>query len=138
MELQTQKGETVTSNREQLKVSTIFLAIVMIALSVSVALFICKPDLWQQVMMVKGDLLKGAVIGFTALPVLLFVTIKGGKTWFKKWWVWASISITVIGLILVATLSGGSSNSGMPNMGGPDMYGNPMGGKGNVIVRPMG
>lgn len=127
MELGTKDMTAAVKRKDRPKVSTIAISLLMIGISISIALLICIPDLWQQIMMIKWDILKGALVGISALPVFLFVTIKGGKEWYKKWWVWVSIAITLIAIVTIVMLKGspGAGSMGMPSMeaGMPSMDG---------------
>ena len=121
MELQTN-----TKTPEKVKVSTIIVGILFICVSVVIALFVTNPTLLQQVMAQKGDILKGALIGVSALPIFLFLTIQGGKTWSKKWWVWVGIALTLCILLVIVAVMGSSTAStvggSMPYMNNGGMY----------------
>ena len=67
-------------------------------------------------MTMKTELLKGGAIGLCSLPILLFLTISGGKAWAKKWWVWVGIGITLVALVTIVIMMG-SSASGVSSMG---------------------
>lgn len=136
MQLETNVIMGKTKKKERLKVSTAIIAVLMIGISVLIALFVCMPDLWQQFMMVKWEVFKGALIGIGILPVLLFVTIKGGKEWYKKWWVWASVVIVMGALVTIVILKGNNLVSTGGNMGMPpvnDPY-SEMGGKKDMML----
>ncbi|MGL4800067.1 MAG: hypothetical protein ACRCWY_11840 [Cellulosilyticaceae bacterium] len=111
MELETQQAVTITAKKEKVKVSTIIGGIIILAVSIGIAVLICMPQTLQQIMMVKGEVMKGILLGLMSLPIFLFVTIKGGKIWYKKWWTWTAIGIVVIALSVVGVVAGGGAGS---------------------------
>lgn len=85
--------------------STIMVGVLIIAIPIIVALLATKPELWQMIKDAKWEIIKGAGIGVSILPVFIFVTIKGGAMWYKKWWSWAAIGVTcvaLVGIIMIA------------------------------------
>lgn len=110
----------VNAKKSQIKVGSIIIGVLLIAIPILIALFISMPELWQAILVAKSEIVKGIVIGVSTLPVILFVAIKGGKTWYKKWWAWAAFSVTIIA-VLVISLSGAPQGA-EPDMGMQDMY----------------
>lgn len=118
----------VNAKKSQIKVGSIIIGVLLIAIPVLIALFVSMPQLGQAVLAAKNEIVKGMVIGVSTLPVILFVAIKGGKTWYKKWWAWAAFSVTVVA-VLVISLVGAPQDAGS-DMGMQGMYmeeGIPMG-----------
>ena len=99
-----------TTGKSKLKVGTIIMGILLIAIPILITLFMSRPELWQAIMGAKGEIIKGAVIGLSTLPVLLFVVIKGGNAWYKKWWAWVACGITLIAVVTISLLGVTGSN----------------------------
>lgn len=124
MQLERNKAKTydtqVNAKKSQIKVGSIIIGVLLIAIPVLIALFVSMPQLGQSVLAAKSEIVKGMVIGVSTLPVILFVAIKGGKTWYKKWWAWAAFSVTIIA-VLVISLSGAPQGAEL-DMGMQGMY----------------
>lgn len=133
------------TNQASLKVGkktnkmTILVGVLLVGVPVCVALFINKPELFQTLKNFKWDILKGAVMGLSSLPVLIFVGIKGGSNWYKKIWCWAILAIMLVG-ILTMVLMGSTSTmpQDMMSMPGDGMSSEPSGGGGRAMSVPMG
>ena len=59
-------------------------------------------------------------IGTMVIPVLLFVVIKGGNAWYRKWWAWVACGITVIAVVAISLL-GTTSMAPTNDMGRMEM-----------------
>lgn len=105
MNLQTRPSYNSGTKRTKFSFQTLILGIVFISISIILTLLVAIPELTQAVLAAKGEILKGVIVGITILPVLLFVTIKGGKFWYKKLWSWLSIGITCVALIAITLAS---------------------------------
>lgn len=105
MNLQTRPSYNQGTKRTKFSFQTLILGIVFISISIILTLLVAIPELTQAVLAAKGEILKGVIVGITILPVLLFVTIKGGKFWYKKLWSWLSIGITCVALIAITLAS---------------------------------
>ena len=105
MNLEKESNYDVITKKPIPSVGTIVLGLVLISISIIVTLFITMPELGQSIIQAKGEILKGLLIGVTILPVFLFITIKGGKTWYKQWWSWAAVGITCIALVTITLVN---------------------------------
>ena len=54
------------------------------------------------------------------VTVLLFVVIKGGNAWYRKWWAWVACGITVIAVVAISLL-GTTSMAPTNDMGRMEM-----------------
>lgn len=109
----------VNAKKSQIKVGSIIIGVLLIAIPVLIALFVSMPQLGQAVLAAKNEIVKGMVIGVSTLPVILFIAIKGGKTWYKKWWAWAAFSVTVVAVLVISLVGapqGAESDMGMQGM----------------------
>ncbi|MEF9960550.1 MAG: hypothetical protein RR448_06715 [Niameybacter sp.] len=145
MNLETKQNIEVVTKKQKLTVGTIILGIGLISIPIIITLFLTVPELGQKILEAKSEIFKGMFIGVTILPVFLFVTIKGGKVWYKQWWNWAAIGITCIALVtitLVSTFTGQSQGldegvsieNGMDMEDGVDMSGDQESSDGVMIM----
>lgn len=126
MELET--NQTSIKLRKKTKTTTIILGVILVTIPVCVALFMSMPGLLMALKSSLGEITRGAVIGVSALPVLLFVGIKGGNEWYKKVWCWCVLVLMVIGISLIVFLGNPSSaDAGMGMPAGPMEGGSMMG-----------
>ena len=120
MQLETDEVEQYEAqlavNKPKVKIGTMVIGAVLITIPILITLFITVPELWQTIMSAKGEIIKGACIGLSTLPVLLFIVIKGGKTWYKRWWAWLAFSITVIAVVTLSLVGNTQSSSNDMNM----------------------
>lgn len=125
MQLKTNEAKVyntqVVAGRPKIKVGTIILGVLLIAIPILITLFISMPQLWQTIMGAKGEIIKGAFIGLSTLPVLMFVAIKGGKTWYKKWWSWLAFGITIIAVVAISLVGNTQGSSAGMDMQGMSM-----------------
>ena len=96
------------------------IGIMLITIPILITLFMTMPELCQGIMSARGEIIKGAVIGLSTLPVLLFVVIKGGNAWYRKWWAWVACGITVIAVVAISLL-GTTSMAPTNDMGRMEM-----------------
>lgn len=119
MELEVRKKQAYdtqfSSRKPKLKIGTILIGIMLIAIPILITLFITMPDLWQAIVYAKSEILKGIFIGLSTLPVLIFVALKGGETWYKKWWTWI-VCIVTVGTVVALSLLGTTSIGPAQNM----------------------
>lgn len=112
MELEIRKKQAydtqIASKKTKIKIGTILIGIMLIAVPILITLFITMPDLWQAIVYAKNEILKGIFIGLSTLPVLLFVALKGGETWYKKWWTWI-VCVVTVGIVVALSLVGTTS-----------------------------
>ena len=124
MELETSKEQAydmqLSAKKPKIKIGTMVIGIMLIAIPILITLFMTMPELWQGIMSAKGEIIKGAVIGLSTLPVLLFVVIKGGNAWYRKWWAWVACGITVIAVVAIS-LFGTTSMAPTNDMGRMEM-----------------
>lgn len=124
MELETSKEQAydmqLSAKKPKIKIGTMVIGIMLIAIPILITLFMTMPELWQGIMSAKGEIIKGAVIGLSTLPVLLFVVIKGGNVWYRKWWAWVACGITVIAVVAISLL-GTTSMAPTNDMGRMEM-----------------
>nr|WP_307992588.1 hypothetical protein [uncultured Niameybacter sp.] len=99
MNLETKPSYNAAVKKQTLSVGTIVLGVALISVSIILTLLITVPELAQAIIQAKGQIFKGLFIGVTILPIFLFVTIKGGKTWYKQLWSWIAVGITCVALI---------------------------------------
>lgn len=119
MQLKTDEVK-VYAQRSQIKVGSIIIGVLLIAIPILIALFISMPQLAQVLLGAKSEIIKGMIIGVSTLPVILFVAIKGGKVWYKKWWAWAAFSVTIIAVLVISLL--GAPQGASADMGIQDQY----------------
>ena len=124
MELETSKEQAydmqLSAKKPKIKIGTMVIGVMLIAIPILITLFMTMPELWQGIMSAKGEIIKGAVIGLSTLPVLLFVVIKGGNAWYRKWWAWVACGITVITVVAISLL-GTTSMAPTNDMGRMEM-----------------
>lgn len=146
MNLETKPSYDAAVKKPTLSVGTIVLGVALISVSIILTLFITIPELAQALIQAKGQILKGLFIGVTILPIFLFVTIKGGKTWYRQLWSWIAVGITCVALIGITFVSifmnqpkdmNGDMNNGMQIEEGMNMEGTTsedMSTSGDVII----
>ena len=110
----------LSAKKPKIKIGTMVIGVMLIAIPILITLFMTMPELWQGIMSAKGEIIKGAVIGLSTLPVLLFVVIKGGNSWYRKWWAWVACGITVIAVVAISLL-GTTSMAPTNDMGRMEM-----------------
>lgn len=119
MELEVRKKQSyegqISSKKPKMKIGTILMGMMLVAIPVLITLFITMPDLWGIMVDAKSDILKGVAIGLSTLPVLIFIALKGGETWYKKAWTWI-VGLITIGAIVVLSLVGTTSMESMQDM----------------------
>lgn len=125
MQLQTNKniGMGYKSN-----IGTLLIGLLIILIPVTIGGLINMPEMMEWIKGSWKEIAKSAVVGFSMLPVILFVTIKGGAVWYKKWWTWG---LLIVGVAAIFTLSiigvgTGAGDAGMEAMnymgGGKEFY----------------
>lgn len=119
---------TKASVERKTKVSVVMVGFILILVPAIIGFLLCMPTFGQWIMNSKGELFKGAVIGFSSLPIFLFITIKGGERWFKSWWTWSILSVVLILMVVVVFVSKGSVQGS--EMGGAIPSGKTMMGRG--------
>ncbi|MGL4736771.1 MAG: hypothetical protein ACRCW2_04870 [Cellulosilyticaceae bacterium] len=115
-------------SKNKVPVSTVITAFLLITIPVVMGLLVCVPAFGQWMLASKGDILKGALIGLSILPIFLFITIKGGTVWYKRWWTWGVVTLAMAVLVLVVIFGKGGVTA--PMGGGvstPQSPGNMMG-----------
>lgn len=114
MSLQDREATTI---KKSFNLGAMITGIAMIAIPVIVGIFVTKPELLDLLLASKVDVLKGGLMGFSILPVFLFVGIKGGATWYKRFWAWLLI---LMGTVIIGTLifTTEPSMGGIGGMGG--------------------
>lgn len=120
MNLETEENYELAAKKPALSVGTILLGLLLISISVIITLFITMPEFAEALLQAKGQILKGVMVGATTLPVLLFITIKGGKKWYKQWWSWVAVGITCVALVTI-TFVGTSGSQPQDLNGGMNM-----------------
>lgn len=124
MELEVRKKQSyegqISSKKPKMKIGTILMGMMLVAIPVVITLFITMPDLWGMMVDAKSDILKGVAIGLSTLPVLIFIALKGGETWYKKAWTWI-VGIITIGAVVVLSLAGTTSMESMQDMNDMDI-----------------
>lgn len=124
MELEVRKKQSyegqISSKKPKMKIGTILMGMMLVAIPVVITLFITMPDLWGMMVDAKSDILKGVAIGLSTLPVLMFIALKGGETWYKKAWTWI-VGIITIGAVVVLSLAGTTSMESMQDMNDMDI-----------------
>lgn len=131
MELQTNKE---TQMRSKFNIGNLVIGLLIILIPIMIGALINRPELLEWIKTSWKEIAKAAVVGFSMLPVILFVTIKGGEGWYKKWWTWALIAIGVIAIFIISIVGVNSSSMGdMENMGGM----NKMESRGDMGVKYM-
>lgn len=111
-------------SKNKVPVSTIITAFLLIIIPIVIGVLVCIPSFGQWMVTSKGEIFKGVLIGLSILPIFLFITIKGGEAWYKRWWTWGVVAVAMIVLVLVVVfgkggtaLVPGGSMDGMPNPG---------------------
>lgn len=119
MQLETDEAKVyepqIAAGKPKIKVGPIIIGAILITIPILITLFISVPELWQTIVGAKSEIIKGAFIGLSTLPVLLFVVIKGGKVWYKKWWAWLAFSVTIIAVVTISLV--GNTQSAPADMG---------------------
>ncbi|MGL4345043.1 MAG: hypothetical protein ACRCTE_07595 [Cellulosilyticaceae bacterium] len=95
------------TTKNKTKASTVITGFLLVAIPILIGLLVCFPAVTGWAMMSKAQIIKGVMIGLSGLPVLLFITIKGGVDWYKRWWTWTILALTIITLLLIVVLSKG-------------------------------
>lgn len=114
MELQTNSVQKTT----KLKVSTIFIGLGILIIPIGIGVLINMPEVMEWVKLYWKEISKGIMIGVSILPVMLFVTIKGGGCWYKRWWTWGLLVIVIAMVIGISFLgSAGTETEVMKEMG---------------------
>lgn len=126
MQLQTSKN---TEYGYKPNVGTIIVGLLIILIPITIGGLINMPEMMEWIKSSWKEIAKAAVVGFSMLPVILFVTIKGGSLWYKKWWTWGLLIIGVVSIFTLSILgtgTGGGVDAGMEAMnymeGGKGFY----------------
>lgn len=119
---------TKGQGKNKVPVSTVITAFLLILIPIVMGALVCIPEFGQWLLFSKGDILKGIFIGISILPIFLFITIKGGATWYRRWWAWGVVALSMFVLVLIVILGKGSTGSSMGSpMGVPANPGGMMG-----------
>lgn len=117
--------------KNKVKASTVMMGFLLIIIPVLMGVLVCIPTFGQWVIASKGDIFKGFIVGVSLLPVLLFIAIKGGEIWYKRWWTWGIIAVSIGILALIVVMSKGVVGGTVPPAEGQMMdQGVQMGGMG--------
>ncbi|MGL6174470.1 MAG: hypothetical protein ACRC1P_07660 [Cellulosilyticaceae bacterium] len=103
------------------KGTTILLGFSLILVPIAIGVLMTMPQVMTWITISWKEIIKGAVVGLSILPVILFATIKGGAMWYKKVWVWGLITVAVL-VVMAISLMGETSvgTEAMKNMVTPN------------------